>query len=311
VPRSHRYDEAALNAGGAYPKALSTDVFDIASVVKTSSWQTSPAGISPEHSPIKHRNTATHRPTNPTVIMSGTPRGIGHALKEKLFPRSRKLSPQSTATSNSCSTPPAPTFVGSTSPSTLTTSQPSLQSPPSKGESALVYQHGVTILAPLQKPSSTSQPSLQSPTPTSDGEPSQHGIIISTPLQNASSDTAAHPCPSLWQRVHSIAKDQLSKKEREEFDLPTATGNDSIESAISAAKGAHKAAKDRRWVYRSKQGNDIVVMERVGRILRGMENYAKIGDILIQSSPEITALVWGAARFILQVSPPLVLACSN
>jgi len=119
---------------------------------------------------------------------------------------------------------------------------------------------------------------------------------MATSLQNASSATAALP---LWQRVYSIAKDQLSNKEREQLDLPA--GNDSIESAISAAKSAHKAAKDRRWVYRRKQGNDIVVMERVGRILRGMENYAKIGDVLIQSSPEITALVWGTARFILQV----------
>ena len=123
---------------------------------------------------------------------------------------------------------------------------------------------------------------------------------MATPVQNTPSPTSA---PPLWQRVHSIAKDQLSRKEREQLDLLTA-GNGSIESAISAAKDAHKAAKDRRWVYRRKQGNDIVVMERVGRILRGMENYARIGDILIQSNPEITALVWGAARFILQVGPP-------
>ena len=118
---------------------------------------------------------------------------------------------------------------------------------------------------------------------------------MATPLQNA-------PSPPLWQRVYSIAKNQLSEKEREQLNLLTAE-NGSIESAISAAKDAHKAAKDRRWVYRRKRGNDIVVMESVGRILRGMENYAKIGDILIQSSPEITALVWGAARFILQVGP--------
>jgi len=175
--------------------------------------------------------------------MSGAPRSIGHALKEKLLPRSRKL--------------------------------------------------------PQQNPSSTSQPSLQSPTAVSNGEPtllSRSGIATTLP-HNASSATATLP---LWQSVRSIAKDQLSKKEREQLDLLTA-GSDSIESAISAAKDAHKAAKDRRWVYRRKQESDIVVMERIGRILRGMENYAKIGDILIQSSPEITALVWGVARFILQV----------
>jgi len=201
--------------------------------------------------------------------MSRNPRGIGHSLKEKLFLRSRKLSPQSTITSNSrLISPTPPALAGPSSPSIL----------------------------------SRSKPSLQSPTPASNGESPlrfQHGITISTSLQNASSATAAPPFPSLWQRVYSIAKDQLSNKEREQLDLPA--GNDSIESAISAAKSAHKAAKDRRWVYRRKQGNDIVVMERVGRILRGMENYAKIGDVLIQSSPEITALVWGTARFILQV----------
>jgi len=230
--------------------------------------------------------------------MSGAPRSIGHALKEKFLPRSRKLSPQSTSTSNSRSTPalPAPS-----SPSTLTTSQPPSQSPPlaSDGESPLLSQHRITISTPQQNPSSTSQSSLKSLTPVSNDESprlSRNG----TPSQNPSSATAALP---LWQRVYSIAKDQLSKKECEQLDLLTA-GNDSIESAISAAEDAHKAAKDRRWVYRRKQGSDIVVMERLGRILRGMENYAKIGDVLMLSSPEITALVWGAARSILQVGHP-------
>jgi len=160
-----------------------------------------------------------------------------------------------------------------------------------------------TAPAASSPPSTTSasQPPLSPPLP-------QHGITAETPLQNASSTTVA-PYRSLWQRAYSIAKDQLSENERKQFDL-SAAGNDSIESAISAAKDAQKAAKEKRWVYRNEQGNEVVVMERVGKILRGMETYAKVVDILVQSSPKISALVWGSARFILQVSLPPIPACS-
>jgi hypothetical protein len=60
-------------------------------------------------------------------------------------------------------------------------------------------------------------------------------------------------------------------------------------------KDAHaaKAEKDsKKWRY-SKQ---------LDRIIKGLDTYAKVVDVAINQNPEITSLVWGAIRFLLQVS---------
>jgi hypothetical protein len=98
--------------------------------------------------------------------------------------------------------------------------------------------------------------------------------------------------PSPWQRALSIAKDHLSEKERKQLD-PALSEYDSIESVIKAAEDAQKNAKEKQWSCHDK----------VGRILKGLEKYAKIVDTGIQHNPEITALVWGAVRLMLQVGP--------
>jgi hypothetical protein len=98
--------------------------------------------------------------------------------------------------------------------------------------------------------------------------------------------------PSPWQRALSIAKDHLSEKEWKQLD-PALSECDSIESVIKAAEDAQKNAKEKQWSCHDK----------VGRILKGLEKYAKIVDTGIQHNPEITALVWGAVRLMLQVGP--------
>ncbi len=46
--------------------------------------------------------------------------------------------------------------------------------------------------------------------------------------------------------------------------------------------------------------------ESVTRILKSLDKYTQIVDVAIQHSPEITALVWASARFILQVGQAFV-----
>ena len=69
-----------------------------------------------------------------------------------------------------------------------------------------------------------------------------------------------------------------------------------------AARQAKEVAETKRWKYEWK-GQEIVVAEQMGRILKKVEKYAMIVDIFIQHSPETTALVWGGLRFLLTVGP--------
>ena len=41
--------------------------------------------------------------------------------------------------------------------------------------------------------------------------------------------------------------------------------------------------------------------EKTNKVLLGLQKAARLGDVAIQHSPEVTALVWAGVRFILEV----------
>ena len=49
-------------------------------------------------------------------------------------------------------------------------------------------------------------------------------------------------------------------------------------------------------------GQVIIVREKINSVLKVMDKYMAIGNIAIQHSPTITALVWAGVRLGLQVS---------
>jgi len=75
----------------------------------------------------------------------------------------------------------------------------------------------------------------------------------------------------------------------------------SIHVTIEEIKSAQKVMEDKKWYYTNRHGRQVDVGERMRRILRSVEDCAKIVDVAIQHHPEITALVWAGARFILMV----------
>lgn len=83
-----------------------------------------------------------------------------------------------------------------------------------------------------------------------------------------------------------------------EYDLST-----TIQLIIKNLKEIHKVREQDKWSYIDRHGNRVQVAERIGKILKSIEHYAKIVDVAIQHSPEITALVWAGVRSILMVYP--------
>jgi len=70
---------------------------------------------------------------------------------------------------------------------------------------------------------------------------------------------------------------------------------------IEEIKSAQKVLQEKKWYYTDRHGKQIDAGERMRRILRSVEDCAKIVDVAIQHNPEITSLVWAGARFILMV----------
>ncbi|KAF8461379.1 hypothetical protein BDZ91DRAFT_376443 [Kalaharituber pfeilii] len=79
-----------------------------------------------------------------------------------------------------------------------------------------------------------------------------------------------------------------------------------IELIIEALQSAKEDVKKGQWQYTNSRGERVVVVERLGRILKGVQHYAGIVDVAIQHSPETTALIWAGVRFILQVSDKIL-----
>ena len=59
--------------------------------------------------------------------------------------------------------------------------------------------------------------------------------------------------------------------------------------------------KEKQWSY-NWRGKEVKVMERLGKILKIVDNYSKVVDTAVQSNPQVTALVWAGVRAIIQVA---------
>ena len=121
-------------------------------------------------------------------------------------------------------------------------------------------------------------------------------------------DTKNSPPPSassqLWQKALEIAQGSLAKYQLPSLELgslQSQSAAENIQSLIVELETAHQENKDKQWRYKGRHGNEVVLVERLGNILKIVDKYAKIVDTAIQHHPDITSLVWAGARTILQV----------
>ncbi|KAF8432861.1 hypothetical protein BGX38DRAFT_226934 [Terfezia claveryi] len=129
---------------------------------------------------------------------------------------------------------------------------------------------------------------------------------------NRMSDTKNNPStfpPSIsshiWQKTLVIAQKSLAKYQLPSVELgglQSQSAAENIQFLVAELETAHQKNKDRQWRYKDRQGNEVVWVERLGRIMKSVDKYAKIVDTAIQHHPDITSLVWAGARTMLQVA---------
>ena len=107
----------------------------------------------------------------------------------------------------------------------------------------------------------------------------------------------------LWAKALEIARKKLSDHNLPHID-PTKLTSESAEENVEAVVNALIAFKEddqkKRWKY-TWRGKEVIVVERLGKILRNVERYSKVIDTAIQSSPQVSALVWAGVKAIIQV----------
>ena len=107
---------------------------------------------------------------------------------------------------------------------------------------------------------------------------------------------------SLWTRA--INSDELSSKERKTL-ADVGFGVDSREMASAVRSMTEEILNERKgelWKVKFREGDSEVVLRDVGmKILRWVDKFKQIGDIIVQFDPAHAALPWAGFQFLLQV----------
>ncbi|RPA83205.1 hypothetical protein BJ508DRAFT_74637 [Ascobolus immersus RN42] len=99
------------------------------------------------------------------------------------------------------------------------------------------------------------------------------------------------------------ARKRLDPKEK--VYLQQDTGD--IASLIQTANQKQEEAQALRMCYMH-GGKKVFVSDKIASVAKTFQKYAVIGDVAIGHSPEVTALIWGAFRALLQFTTDIVTA---
>ena len=123
------------------------------------------------------------------------------------------------------------------------------------------------------------------------------GLLVPIDTPAPSTYPTPNPTPLLfpvWQRSLEIAQNRLSKEKLPPLELHT-------HSSQSANEIAQETMRDLQQVIDTNQNGHGTVARKVQDFFVVFNKYIGIVDVAIQHSPEITALVSGGIRGILQV----------
>lgn len=150
--------------------------------------------------------------------------------------------------------------------------------------------------------------------PITNEDPAPHSICVlpHIPISETPAIIDLHetvlPPPSphsavVWEKALEIVKKKLSDNNLPPLNptnLTSQSVGENIETVVEALNTLQKDEKKKRWRY-TWGGKDIIIVERVGKILKTMDLYSKAIDTAIQSNPQFSALVWAGVWVITRV----------
>lgn len=230
--------------------------------------------------------------------------------KFNLRPRS---SPPSTSRFSPPSPPPPPTIEQRSDNTSQTIATPAPQSP--VVQASVIAQHEISPLTARTNAAAVSSvnhgPPSSSDTQCSPLVSTSAPIIQishsqSEPTSSVLGANALEPSPHsslVWAKSLDIAKTKLDDNNLPPLDLTNLTSQsaeENIKAVIGGLITAQQDDKIKRWSY-TWRGKKVIVVERLGQILKRVEKYSKVVDIAVQSNPQVTALVWAAIWTIMRV----------
>ena len=154
----------------------------------------------------------------------------------------------------------------------------------------------ITVSAPVSEPVSAQI----SPQPTASP------AITETPevgLPTEPDTIEPPPHPSVWTKALDIAQNKLSENSLPQLDLTKLTSKSAGENIDAVVKSLNVLQQDKqknRWRY-TWRGKEVVIAERLGKILRSIEKYSTVVGAAAQCSPPVSAIVWAGIQGIMRV----------
>ena len=130
---------------------------------------------------------------------------------------------------------------------------------------------------------------------------------ISPSHSNAGTGPQTTPTPSPSPNLLEEALKRLSDGDRatlQEHICQTATDvSSSLEQALFAAKEKQRYCVEKRWTFTVK-GRKVVLKEKADKIVRWLDRFAKVGDVVANVDPVHVGLPWAGIRLLLEVIRP-------
>lgn len=107
----------------------------------------------------------------------------------------------------------------------------------------------------------------------------------------------------VWAKALEIAKKKLSENKLPPLShagLTSQSAEENIGCVMNVLDTLNRDDEKKRWRY-TWRGEEVIVVKRLGKILKGVDKYSGVVGTAIQSDPLVSALVWAGILVIMRV----------
>ena len=118
-------------------------------------------------------------------------------------------------------------------------------------------------------------------------------------------DTIESPPHSsvVWTRALDIAQNKLSENSLPQLDstkLTSESAEENIDAVVKSLNALQLDKQRNQWRY-TWRGKEVVIAERLGKILKSIERYSTVVGAAVQCGPPVSAIVWAGIQGIMRV----------
>jgi hypothetical protein len=146
------------------------------------------------------------------------------------------------------------------------------------------------------------------PKPTSSIPPTAQSSSSSRGSDSDPGGSSARQCPpatnTLGQDLLNKALERLRGQERDtikEYILSTSEDiNSALRDALTAAQEKQILCESKRWTF-SIRGHSVSLREEADKVIRWLNKFKQVGDIVVNVDPIHAGLPWAGIRLLLEV----------